>query len=427
MTSAARPQIRFPTVGKVEALTSLPWRLSIVDGRGAHEILISELEGQSAAVIWRRNGRDDVPLFTGTQQEAAAAFDDLSVSLGRVFDTPEAASAPRKPVNAVAITAAAILVAGALNAGVLAYLFHDRPAPAVDDARLSAIEKVAKQLEGFASPEGLTPPAAPVGQKAVGPDAAVPARLLAVGGVPAASPSAAAPPDSSRAVVVVPKDLPPLPGLTKDPGDAAKVTAPVTDAKPAAAPPAKASVVVAEEEKGSSEISLPPAPAAKEVQAKQSDATTPAAPKAAEKPAAAAETTQDGTPVKPKADGMRDMSAAEAQDLLRQLEEIKTKTADGSELPLELLRKLPAEVAERLVGTGIATVSPQDRKDRAQRQARIVRLPASIINQYRDRTGIASIPESDSWVANGGRISIPLPGGGDITSPDIMTQFGLKP
>lgn len=423
MTSSARPQIRFQTVGKVEAFTSLPWQLTLVDRRGAHQILISEVDGQSPAVIWRRDGREDVPLFTGTRQEVAAAFDDLAISLGRLFDAPEAqpTPAPGRSLNAGAVLAAAILVAGALNAGVLAYLFRDRPAAAVDDVRLSAIEKVAKQLEGFAAPGGLTPPATPGGQKIGGADAP---GLLAVGGGPAGSSSAAGAPGGSRAVVVVPKDLPPLPGLSKDLNDVAKVTAPVTDAKPAVAPPAKASLLVTEEEKGSTEISLPPAPAAKEVQAKQGDATAPAA-KAAEKPAA--ETTQEAAAAKSKADGMRDMSAAEAQELLRQLEEIKTKTADGSELPLELLRKLPAEVAERLVGTGIATVSPQDRKDRLQRQARIVRLPASIINRYRDRTGIASIPESDSWVANGGRISIPLPGGGDITSPDIMTQFGLKP
>lgn len=426
MTSTVqRPQIRFQTVGRIQAFTSLPTRLSIVDDRGMHEILITDPEDQLSAVVWRRVGKDDVPLLTGTPREVAIALDDLSVSLGRLFDGPEAPPAPAgaRPVNAVAITAGAILIGLALNAGVLAFIFRDRPAPAVDDARLSAIEKIAKQLEGFAAPDTLSPPVAPGAQKS-GRPVTVPTGFQSAG-VPAGQIGNAGAPSASRAVVVVPKELPPLPGLPNDVSDASKLASPVTDAKPAAAPPAKASVNVSEVEgRGSSEISLPPAPAVKEPveQSKQSEATAPA-----DKPGAKAEASKDATAVKPKPDAMRDMSAAEAQDLLRQLEEIKTKTADGSELPLELLRKLPAEVAERLVGTGIATVSPQDRKSRAERQARIVRLPPSIINQYRDRTGIASIPESDSWVANGGRISIPLPGGGDITSPDIMTQFGLKP
>ena len=420
MTSSTkpRPKINFPITGKIEAFTSLPVRMTIVDGRGVHEIVaVDQSVDETPAIIWRRRGKDDVPLLTGTSEEVAEAFDELSRSIGAVFDTPEAAPAKKRSYLPIAATVAAIVAAGGLNAGVLAYLLRDRPPAVVDDARLTAIEQVAKQLQGFGMPDAM----AQRGPQGANP-ATVPTGLPSLQQAPGL-PVTAESPAAKAGAVVVPKELPPLPvqPAADKTAEPPKARVPVTDSVSAAKAPAEASIAI---DPDAEEVALAPT--------KQPAGTEKADPKpeakVAEKPAdKATETPEAGKDGASKKDPLREMSATEAQDLLRQLEEIKTKTADGSELPLELLRKLPAEVAARLVGTGIATVSPQERKQRAERQARIVRLPASIINKYRDRTGIASIPEADSWVANGGRISIPLPGGGDITSPDIMTQFGLKP
>lgn len=418
-TLRRRPKINFPTSGLVQAITVLPSQVRIVDGRGVHDISLKEgTEENTAAILWRRSGKDDIELFGGTQNEAAQAFDDFADRMSGLLDhnpAPTAAATPKRSYFWGAMTVGAILTVGCIN-GAVFYAVRDR-APPVDDARLATLENLTKQLQGLGLQDA--PPNAPPGASAkTVKTVTVPTGLTnTLAGGPAPGEQAAA----RAGVVVVPKELPPLPTPLAA-AEGLKVTTPVTDASPAKTPPVNMGVTVTAP---SSEIAMTtdpiePADGAKEAAQPAGKPTEKAAEKSAESTAASKDDAA-------KKDALRDMSASEAQELLRQLEEIKTKTADGSELPVELLRKLPAEVAARLVGTGIATVSPQDRKERAQRQARIVRLPASIINQFRDRTGIASIPESDSWVANGGRVSIPLPGGGDITSPDVMTQFGLKP
>jgi hypothetical protein len=414
-TLRRRPKINFPTAGMVEAITILPTQIRIVDGRGVHTVALKDaVEEGAASVVWQRSGKNDIELFKGSQDEAGLMFDDFADRMNGLLEHNSAppATAPKRSYFWGAVTVGAILTVGCVN-GAVFYAMRDR-APPVDDARLATLENLTKQLQGLGMPDA--PPSAQPGPPArTVKTVTVPTGLTAGAAAPGEAPAARA------GAVVIPKELPPLP-VQPAATDGLKVTAPVTDATPAKAPPANMAVTV---NGPSSEIAVASDPIAPAGGPKEATKTADKpAEKAADKPAEATEANKDDAA---KKDPLRDMSASEAQELLRQLEEIKTKTADGSELPIELLRKLPAEVAARLVGTGIATVSPQDRKERAQRQARIVRLPPSIINQYRDRTGIASIPESDSWVANGGRVSIPLPGGGDITSPDVMNQFGLKP
>ncbi|MGY3582016.1 hypothetical protein ACVIGB_001061 [Bradyrhizobium sp. USDA 4341] len=421
----SRPIINFPTSGLVQAVTVMPTRVRLVDDRGVHDISLKEAsEDGTSAIIWRRAGKDEIELFNGDRQEATAAFDDFADRMGRLLDQNQApiAEPAKKSYLWGAMTVGAILAVGCIN-GAVFYSMRDRAQPPVDDARLATLENLTRQLQGLGIPD--SPPGSPP-STAAKPVKTVTVPTGLIGGAPNA-PAAADTAAVRAGVVIVPKDLPPLPAQPPA-AETTKVSAPVTDATPAKAPPEKASVTI-ESNAPSTEISMATDLAAAEEPSKvpskeASKETSKPAEKAADKPAEPADEAKEATA---KKDPLRGMNATEAQELLRQLEEIKTMTADGSELPVELLRKLPSEVAARLVGTGIATVSPQDRKERAQKQARIVRLPASIINQYRDRTGIASIPESDSWVANGGRVSIPLPGGGDITSPDVMTQFGLKP
>jgi hypothetical protein len=234
-------------------------------------------------------------------------------------------------------------------------------------------------------------------------------------------------------VVAVPKDLPELPVVRATSQDA------VTDALPAKpqATGSQAANVTAIETGPASPLAetKPEAKAEAKPETKsvskgaESKASESKTSDAASDPAAEGEAKSDGKvsdgKVSPKA--MAAMTPSEAQALLSMLEKVKTQASDGGELTPELLRQLPIDVARALVSTGIATVSPEERAARAQRMARIVKLPAEILNAHRGRDGIADIPEQDTWVANNGRISIPLPGGGDVTEPGILKEFGLQP
>jgi hypothetical protein len=55
-------------------------------------------------------------------------------------------------------------------------------------------------------------------------------------------------------------------------------------------------------------------------------------------------------------------------------------------------------------------------------------LPSEVVNKFRGKDGIATIPENYSWYArSGGPVAIPLPGGGDIKKPEDLIDFGLNP
>jgi hypothetical protein len=47
------------------------------------------------------------------------------------------------------------------------------------------------------------------------------------------------------------------------------------------------------------------------------------------------------------------------------------------------------------------------------------------VKSEKDRIGVPYVPSVDLW--NNGSVNIPLPGGGDITSPDDLKSFGLPP
>lgn len=116
----------------------------------------------------------------------------------------------------------------------------------------------------------------------------------------------------------------------------------------------------------------------------------------------------------------RGMTAEEARKLLLDLQRVEA--AGGDELTPEMIQSLPEEVAAVLAGRF---------GDPAQGEAdggtmRI--LPTEVVDGYRGKDGIASIPENYSWYARtGGTISIPLPGGGDIKKPEDMLDFGFHP
>ncbi|MNL69458.1 hypothetical protein D3C87_1943220 [compost metagenome] len=85
-----------------------------------------------------------------------------------------------------------------------------------------------------------------------------------------------------------------------------------------------------------------------------------------------------------------------------------------------MLRALPEEVAALLADQGMELDGPGS--------GTMNILPSEVVDKFRGKDGVATIPENYSWYARtGGPVSIPLPGGGDIKHPDDFKDFGLQP
>jgi len=121
------------------------------------------------------------------------------------------------------------------------------------------------------------------------------------------------------------------------------------------------------------------------------------------------------------ADGM---TTDEAMKLLTMLQDIGSK---GDQVTPDMLSGIPHEVAQILLDAGIIE-KPGNKVDAPDGVPfRVIRLPENIMENHRGKDGIADIPERNSWASTGNFVSLPLPGGGDIKSPDAMKEFGLKP
>lgn len=110
-----------------------------------------------------------------------------------------------------------------------------------------------------------------------------------------------------------------------------------------------------------------------------------------------------------------------AADVLSQLEALGNTDAD--KITPAMLSTLPHEVAQMLLDNGLA--GGESAPDGVQYS--IIRVPESVIDAHRGPDGIADIPERNTWVSNGNYVSIPLPGGGDVKSPDDLKAFHLQP
>jgi hypothetical protein len=425
MSSANPFHIDFPT--RPTLVFREEGKVTYVDDKGeAASICLTtkDMSPLEAAVIYQRRGMDDIRMFAGPSEKVIPAFRDFETRASDPLIGSRHSVDPIPPrrltMNAAAAGIGAAVVA-ILAFGAGSYLANtNRPADPQSTAKVEMLEKLAKQVEQMSGdPNRPAPGAAAEAPPLMAPGGPLnfkPAKVKQVGS-DAAAPAAS--PQPAPGVVPVPKELPSLPRA-----EAATTVdvAALTDVLPAretAGPVPKITVAVGE----APAISVEPVPSQAQTAATKIDAGKDAKPEA--KSGDKAPDGKDGEKVAPT--GVSPMSPAEAQELLKTLEQIKSQAAEGGELTPELLKQLPMDVARRLVGTGIATVSPQERSERAQRMARIVRLPANVINNYRGRDGIASIPEQDTWVANGGRITIPLPGGGDVLEPGILKEFGLAP
>jgi hypothetical protein len=112
------------------------------------------------------------------------------------------------------------------------------------------------------------------------------------------------------------------------------------------------------------------------------------------------------------------MSDTDVRKLLLNLQQLNA--GGEQEITPDMLRALPEEVAAMLSEQGMDLEGPAGGKMNI--------LPSEVVDQFRGKDGVATIPENYSWYArSGGPVSIPLPGGGDIKKPDDFKDFGLRP
>lgn len=418
MSNANSFHIDFPS--KPTLIFREEGKVTFIDDKGnAAAICLStqDMAPFEAAVVYQRRGLDDIRMFAGPVEKIAAAFHDFEARAG-------AAAAPSRQATFANLSPSHWLMAGTIIAisilaiGTAGYVATaNRQGDPQSAARIEMLENLTKQIEQISGDPHRPAPGssieAPPLMPPTGPLKFTPAKVKRSGDMDL-SPR---PAPAVQGAMPVPKELPSLPQ------SASRTTidvAALTDAETTKDTNASAKVSVTVDSEPAKPITPGTSPIDPQTQAatpgdhidnKVSDGDKPA----------------DKTEGKVSPAGVPAMSPAQAQELLKTLEQIKTQATEGGELTPDLLKQLPMDVARRLVSTGIATVTPQERIERAQRMARIVRLPASIINNYRGKDGIASIPEQDTWVANKGRITIPLPGGGDILEPGILKEFGLQP
>ena len=170
------------------------------------------------------------------------------------------------------------------------------------------------------------------------------------------------------------------------------------------------------------------APAAKDDAPVQAAASNPPAAdqpsKAEDAPASAAAESGEEDPKALAASVAKRMSADDAHKLLGQLQTMTEM--DPSMITPEILAKLPHEMAQALRDTGVLD-DPAAMPEKGDAPYAAIRLPAGVIDKYRGKDGIASIPENDTYAALGNRIPLQLPGGGDIRKPEDLMLFGFKP
>jgi hypothetical protein len=119
------------------------------------------------------------------------------------------------------------------------------------------------------------------------------------------------------------------------------------------------------------------------------------------------------------------MPQTKAVEVAAQLEQLAKLGGEQGITP-EMLAQLPHEVAQLLKENGLL-----DNMEKPAGEAGVpyamIRLPEDVIDRYRGKDGIPAIPLNDSYAALGNKVSIPLPGGGDIKDPQDLQAFGFKP
>ena len=371
-----------PDVGRRLAVLSDGSSVSVVGTEGAARIRF-EAQGGTGRLVSSGTG-GDVVVAEGTTAQIVDMFASL-----------RAQAQPRRRVG-TGTAAAAAVAAVLLGGGFLATQIRPSSPPAFDAA---ALQNALKAL-GAVRPPAQAATAPEASPKTAARSVAIPDELPSLDAPPA-------PPVPVRAAPAAP--------------EAAKAPAPV-QAQPARQPEPRTTA---------------PRPEAPTRTAGATSDADKAATAAAALPAASA-----GAPhaeperkadAAPKVSGPEAIMAAigrmnpiEAAHAVKALDQIKTSLADTGEIPPEVLREIPHEIAKALREAGV-NLTAGERREAGRKVSAVVRLPETAIEGFRGRDGIASIPDSNSWVLTDGNVRLPLPGGGDIRTVDNMKEFGLQP
>ena len=386
-TKTTETSVVLPDVGRRLAVLSDGSSVSLVGTEGAARIRF-EAQGGTARLVSSGTG-GDVVVAEGTTAQIVDMFASL-----------RAQAQPRRRVGIGTGTAAAAAVAAVLlGGGFLATQIRPSSPPAFDAVALQNALKASGAVR-------------PPTQAATAPEAA---------------------PKTAARSVAIPDDLPSLDAPPELP-----VPVRVAPAAPEAArPPATTQAQPAKQPEPQMPASKPDAQtrtagatsdADKAVTAVPALATTPAAAAPQDEPVKRAE-----TEAAPKLSGPEAIMAAigrmnpiEAAQAVKALDQIKTSLADTGEIPPEVLREIPHEIAKALRDAGV-NLTAGERREAGRKVSAVVRLPETAIEGFRGRDGIASIPDSNSWVLTEGNVRLPLPGGGDIRTVENMKEFGLQP
>lgn len=382
-TKTTETSVVLPDVGRRLAVLSDGSSVSVVGTEGAARIRF-EAQGGTARLVSSGTG-GDVVVAEGTTAQIVDMFASL-----------RAQARPRRRVGIGTGTAAAAAVAAVLlGGGFLATQIRPSSPPAFDAVALQNALKASGAMR---------PPT-----------------------------QAATAPKTAARSVAIPDDLPSLDAPPELP-----VPVRVAPAAPEAArPPATTQAQPAKQPEPQMPASKPDAQTRTAGATSDTDKAFTAVPALATPPAAAA---LQAEPVKraeteaaPKLSGPEAIMAAigrmnpiEAAQAVKALDQIKTSLADTGEIPPEVLREIPHEIAKALRDAGV-NLTAGERREAGRKVSAVVRLPETAIEGFRGRDGIASIPDSNSWVLTEGNVRLPLPGGGDIRTVDNMKEFGLQP
>lgn len=271
-----------------------------------------------------------------------------------------------------------------------------------------------------AAPAAIAPPpkeepaSAPAAEEAPSLDLDAVTSALDQAGKDAAATLRAAPPQATNE----------LPAAVIKPGtNSVKPEAPTAAAqKPSVTPPAPGAQTTFEAK---------PAPTTPKVDSKPNDVSqaVPAKPAAeAGGSKVATDPSAKATPLDRKAIAeavgkvVQGMTHEQAKGIVDQLGKL-----DGGEITEDMLSGLPHEVAAMLKEAGLVTSAADSEDAPGGVPYRIIRLPEAILEKHRGKDGIADIPGRDTWSATGNFVRLPLPGGGDIKSPDNFKAWGLTP
>jgi hypothetical protein len=419
----AAPHTPIITVsGKPEIVICTDGEINLISHGVASKVTLVSADGKAKIVHYAAEGKQ-LTIAEGGTIEMAKAFSDLAAELTRK---------PEKHRHRAATAAAWTIVALLVGSSAVFTLAH-RPV----NVRTVAINQGAPDLPVQIDADG--PNAAHIGQMIE----QLSARRAKLAGekpdlpVPAAKSGAnvAVPPEA----IQIPAELPPLATEKTDsaPLDAGKTALKVA---PQVAPPTPVATPSSTSGETKAPLKLEEKPS---VGVKQPSAEKPSAAITDDVQKAVEATKIDDADVKAAMEEpfpqvnqdainkaiqkmmARGMSTDEAMMLLTNLQDIGAK---GEKVTPDMLSGLPHEVAQVLFESGVIQKSDEDKADSpAGTPYRIIRLPDSIMDNYRGKDGIPTIPERNSWASTGNYVSLPLPGGGDIKSPEVMKEFGLKP